>query len=133
MLKNNSIFQKITLICIALLTVIITWGGLAPAPALSQRVQSRISALEVDIRGIESRLNRIETQLNQSREFESPRTRSSTPSALPSNSRQNQSQLNREQMFDRLATLVIELKQQVNKLEARVSQLESRGAPRPNS
>lgn len=133
MLKNNSSFQKITLICIALLAVIITWGGLAPAPALSQRVQSRISALEVDIRGIESRLNRIETQLNQSREFESPRTRSSAPPALPSNSGQNQSQLNREQMFDRLATLVIELKQQVNKLEARVSQLESRGAPRPNS
>jgi len=28
-------------------------------------------------------------------------------------------------MFDRLATLVVELKQQVNKLEARVTKLES--------
>ncbi len=33
-------------------------------------------------------------------------------------------------MFERLATLVIELKQQVNKLETRVSQLEPGGAPR---
>jgi len=29
-------------------------------------------------------------------------------------------------MFDRLATLVVELKQQVNKLEERVSKLETR-------
>jgi len=127
MSKNNSFIKKIVPLCIALLAVIITWGGLVPTIASSQE-QSRINALEVDINGIESRLNRIESQLNQLRRFESPGVPSSSPS--PIDPGRNRSQLNRGQMFDRLATLVVELKQQVNKLEVRVSKLESRGAPR---
>lgn len=109
-----------------MLVAIIAWIGLVSAPASSQREQSRINALEVDINGIESRLNRIEAQFNQFR------SGTGTPSLPPPsiNTGRNQSQLSREQMFDRLATLVIELKQQVNKLEARVSKLESGGAPR---
>lgn len=126
MLTNNHRSKK-TAFCITLLVVIIAWSGLS-VPASSQE-QSRINALEVDINSIESRLNRIETQLNQLRRFESPGA-PSPPPASPINTGRNRTQLNREQMFDRLATLVIELKQQVNKLEARVSELESRGAPR---
>jgi hypothetical protein len=129
MFKNNSFIKKIVPLCIALLAVIIAWGGLVPTIASSQE-QSRINALEVDINGIESRLNRIESQLNQFRRFESPGVPSSSPSPSPINPGRNRSQLNRDQMFDRLATLVVELKQQVNKLEVRVSKLESRGAPR---
>jgi outer membrane murein-binding lipoprotein Lpp len=124
--KNNS-FVKITWFCIMLI-VIIVWGGLVSAPASSQQEQSRINALEIDINGIESRLNRIEAQFNQFRGG-AP----GTPSSLPPpsvNTGRNQTQVNREQMFERLATLVIELKQQVNKLEARVSKLESGGVPR---
>lgn len=125
MLKNNSFIKKVTWFCIILVIAVIAWGGLVSVPASSQE-QSRINALEVDINGIESRLNRLEAQLNQFRS-------AGTPSSLPSpsiNTGRNQTQLNRDQMFDRLATLVIELKQQVNKLEARVSKLESGGAPR---
>lgn len=109
-----------------MLIAIIAWGGLVSAPASSQREQSRINALEVDINSIESRLNRIEAQFNQFR------SGTGTPSLPPPsiNTGRNQPQLNRDQMFDRLATLVIELKQQVNKLEARVSKLESGRAPR---
>ncbi len=103
--------------------VLIAWAALIPAPASSQ-VESRINALEVDINGIESRLNRIEAQLNQVGNG-SPRAPLSAPSPPPSNSQRNRPELNREQMFDRLATLVIELKQQINALEARVSKLES--------
>jgi hypothetical protein len=124
--KNNS-FIKITWFCIMLIAII-SWSGLVSAPASSQQEQSRINALEVDINGIESRLNRIEAQFNQFRSG-SP----GTPSSLPPpsiNTGRNRTHLNREQMFDRLATLVIELKQQVNKLEARVSKLESGRAPR---
>jgi uncharacterized protein YceH (UPF0502 family) len=127
MSKNNSFIKKIVPLCVALLAVIIAWGGLVPTIASSQE-QSRINALEVDINGIESRLNRIESQLNQFRRFESPGVPS--PPSSPINPGRNRSQLNRDQMFDRLATLVVELKQQVNKLEVRVSKLESRGAPR---
>ena len=118
---NNNFFKKIALLCIVL--VLIAWGALIPAPASSQ-VESRINALEVDINGIASRLNRIEVQLNQLSSG-SPRGTLSAPSPPPSNSQRNRSELNREQMFDRLATLVIELKQQIIALEARVSKLES--------
>ena len=103
--------------------VLIAWGALIPAPASSQ-VESRINALEVDINGLESRLNRIE-QHNQLGSSGSPRVPLPAPSPSPSNSQQSRSQLNREQMFDRLATLVIELKQQITTLEARISKLES--------
>lgn len=129
--KNNSISKKITLLCIAVLAVIITWGGLVSAPASSQLVESRLSALEVDTNRIESRLNRIEAQLNQ-RGTESPRAPSSSPPPSPINSGRNRRQLNRDEMFDRLATLVIELREQIRELEARVSKMESRGTPRTN-
>ena len=58
----------------------------------------------------------------QSRQSPSPRT-TLTP-RQSTGSRGNLSQQDR--MFDRLATLVVELKQQVNKLEERVAKLESR-------
>lgn len=121
MLKSNSFFKKIVLSCLTLLLVIVAWTWLISAPASSQ-TQSQINALEVDINGIESRLNRIEAQLNQLGRFAPP---TATPPPSRSNSGRNRAPLTRDQMFDRLATLVIELKQQVNKLETRVSKLES--------
>lgn len=129
--KRNKIFQKIAFFCLALLVVFIAWSGLAPAPASSQQVDSRVYGLEADVRGIESRLDRIETQLSQQSRFQSPGP-SAAPPQYPINSGRNRQRLSRDQMFDRLATLVIELKQQINQLEARVSKLESRGAPRTN-
>jgi tetrahydromethanopterin S-methyltransferase subunit B len=137
MQKHNTL-KKIAMLCIALLLVITAWGRLFSAPASSQQEQSRINALEVDINYIESRLNRIENQLNQLFRSESPRAPLTAPRPSPrrngqqgpsSNPSRNQLPLNREQMFDRLATLVIETKQQLNKLEARVSKLESRRTP----
>ena len=120
MLKSNSFLKKIVLSCLTLLLVIVAWTWLISTPASSQ-TQSQINALEVDLNGIESRLNRIEAQLNQLGRFAPP---TGTPRPSRSNSGRN-TPLSRAQMFDRLATLVIELKQQVNKLETRVSKLES--------
>lgn len=120
MLKSNSFLKKIVLSCLTLLLVTVAWTWLISAPASSQ-TQSQINALEVDLNGIESRLNRIEAQLNQLGRFAPP---TATPRPSGSNSGRN-TPLSRDQMFDRLATLVIELKQQVNKLETRVSKLES--------
>lgn len=122
--KNNNLFKKTTLLCIALLAVIITWGGLVAAPASSQ-VESRINALQLDVNNIESRLNRIESQLNQIGRSVSPGAPAPPPPS-PINTGRNRRQLNRDQMFDRLATLVIELREQIRELEARVSKVESR-------
>lgn len=107
------------LFAVALVTVI--WLGLLSSPALSQQIDSRLSNLQADFNRVLSRLNQIEAQLNQRQRGSSPRT----TITVPSGSRRNISQTERDQMFDRLATLVVELKQQVNKLEARVAKLES--------
>ncbi|MBW4646297.1 MAG: hypothetical protein KME23_25455 [Goleter apudmare HA4340-LM2] len=101
---------------------VMIWLGFLSHPASSQQVESRINNLQADFRRFESRLNRIEAQLSQTRQSPSPRT-SPSPSLTP---RRSLSQTERNDMFDRLATLVIELKQQVNKLETRVSQLDLR-------
>jgi predicted component of type VI protein secretion system len=103
--------------------VIMIWLGLLSNSASSQQVESRINNLEANFNRFESRLSRVEAQLNQTRPSPSPGI-SNIPSS--SNPKRNLSQQERERMFDRLATLVVELKQQVNKLETRISQLESR-------
>ncbi|MBD2504363.1 hypothetical protein [Anabaena azotica] len=102
--------------------IIVIWLGLLSTPASSQQIESRINNLEADFNRVLSRLNQIEGQLNQRQ----PGSSSRTTITVPSGSRRNLSQTQREQMFDRLATLVVELKQQVNKLETRVGKLESR-------
>lgn len=116
---NKNKLPKITLVSIVLAIAIIIWGRIAIA---ASPVEFRVNALEGEINNIESRLNIIQTQLNQIR----PAAPSPAPTSPPRPSPTiGQRPLNREQMFDRLATLVIELKQQVNKLETRVSKLES--------
>lgn len=113
-------FNKTAMLAIAMLFVILALIGLTPV-ALSQQDQSRIYNLEFDLRNLESRLNAIETQLNQ-RGIASPRT-SATPN--PNNQTRNRQQLARSQSFDNLANLVIETRQDVKQLQARVSKLES--------
>jgi hypothetical protein len=106
----------------AVTLVIAIWLGWLSSPASSQQIDSRLSNLQADFNRVLSRLNQIEAHLNQRQGGSSPRT----TITVPSGSRRNVSQTEREKMFDRLATLVVELKQQVNKLEARVDKLESR-------
>lgn len=121
-MSRNRVFNKIALLCVALLLVIIAWSQLFSAPALSQlRLESRLNTLEFQINSIQSRLGQLESQLNRGGSFESPRA-PTTPRPSPN----TRGRLSGDPMFDRLATLVIELKQQVNKLEKRVSQLESK-------
>ena len=100
--------------------VVIIWLGLLSNTASSQQIESRFNNLQADFNRVNLRLNQIELRLNQGSQLSSPRTSITVPPG------RNLSQQEREQMFDRLATLVVELKQQVNKLEQRVSQLESR-------
>ena len=114
--------NKIWALGVAVFVVIIIWGGFLSYPALSQQIESRLYNLEADVNRVESRLNQIESVLNQNR---SPSSR--LPVKLPQSARNNRRNVSQQDpMFDRLATLVVELKQQVNKLEARVSKLESR-------
>lgn len=113
-------YKKVLLIFLAVLIAIATLYSLHP-PATAQ--DSRVSALEVDVNGLESRLNRIEAQISQITRTPYPGAPASPPP--PRNLRRNQPPLSREEMFDRLATLVMETKDQVNKLQARVAKLEA--------
>ncbi|MEA5603279.1 hypothetical protein [Nostoc sp. UHCC 0252] len=114
--------KKIQVLILAGILATIIWGGLLGNTASSQQVNSRIYNLEADLNRVESRLNQIESQLGRGRQ--SPSRRTTLTPRQSSGSRGNLSQ--QDPMFDRLATLVVELKQQVNKLEARVAKLETR-------
>ena len=112
-------FKKLLLTTVL---VIIIWGGLLSDTASSGLLESRLNNLEFDFNRLESQVNRIETQLN--------RVGTSQPK-IPNNSPPSQrrprrlSQQQRDKMFDRLATLVIESKQDIKELQKRVSQLEN--------
>jgi hypothetical protein len=112
-------FKKLFL---TILLLILFWGGLLSDKAFSGLVESRINNLESRFYRLESQINRIETQLN--------RVGSSSPK-VPNNPLPSQrhprrlSQREGDKMFDRLATLVIELKQDVKELQKRVSLLEN--------
>lgn len=103
--------------------VIILWSGILSNTASSQQVDFRVNNLESDLRRVELRLNQIELLLRQNTQIPSSRI-PETPSK-PQISRRKLSQSERDKMFDRLSTLFVELKQQVNDLGKRVNQLES--------
>jgi archaellum component FlaC len=115
-------YKKVLLLCLTTILVIISWYGLNNA-AFSQSSQFNVQA---DISRLESRINRIEAQLSQISRGQAP----VSPAPSPIHSGRKPPQLNREQMFDNLATLVVETKEQVNKLQARVSKLEKLRNPR---
>ena len=122
---RKNIFNKTAMLAIVMLLVILALISLTPEIASSQQDQSRIYNLEFDIRELESRLNQIESQLNQ--RGIAPRT---PATANPNNQGRNRQQLKRSQTFENLANLVIETRQDVKQLEARVSKLESQQSPR---
>lgn len=111
--------MKINIIPLFLtILIIITVLTLFPTKVQSAQIQSRLSNLESDLYRVELRLNSLESQLGNSPSRTKPQSSSpSSPNKLS----------NREPgtMFDRLATLVIETKQDVQQLQKRVSKLES--------
>jgi outer membrane murein-binding lipoprotein Lpp len=114
--------QKIKLLGLTLALAIIIWAGLFSTTASSQQIESRLNNLRADFSRMESRLNQIESQIGITRQY--PNSRTSI--TVPQSTRRNLSPQERDQMFDRLATLVVELKEQVNTLEQRIAKLESR-------
>jgi type II secretory pathway pseudopilin PulG len=117
MLRNHRIFRQILLLIVVVLVSILLVIVFIPTMTLSQQPDARLNVLEFDFRNLEARLDRLESQLG--------RTSLSAPRTPTPDNRRRDLPLTQAQSFDNLATLVIELKQQVNKLEARVKKLES--------
>jgi polyhydroxyalkanoate synthesis regulator phasin len=114
--------KKIGITCIALIFALVILSGRTVAQS-SSALESRISRLEVDNYQLRSQINRLESQLAEL----SGRASSPTPSpnrpTLPVPRSPNRQVLSSDPMFNRLATLVIELKERVQALEAQVAQL----------
>ncbi|NJR49420.1 MAG: hypothetical protein HC780_07445 [Leptolyngbyaceae cyanobacterium CSU_1_3] len=106
------IAQRLAIVALAFLLVL-PLQGCFPAQA-QPGLESRISRLETDLFGLQNRLNQLEG-----------RTRSGgllvpVPSGSP-RERPPSRVSSADPQFDRLATLVIELKERVTKLEERLA------------
>ena len=109
--------KKLTIAFCLTLLILIVAQVFTPVQAQIS-VESRINRLESDLAGIRSQLN--QSSGNRS----STGVNVPTPSA-PSSSRRTA--INSDPRFDRLATLVIELKERINTLEQKVDQLQRTG------
>jgi hypothetical protein len=116
--------KRLWLVVSVLFLGIFIWGGILSNTVSSQQYDSRVSNLEADLNRLETRVIRIESLLSQNRRVP-PISTTKTPSSS-SPSQKTVPPQDRDRMFDRLATLVVELKQQVNALQGRVTKLEKR-------
>ncbi|BAZ79017.1 hypothetical protein NIES73_02560 [Sphaerospermopsis kisseleviana NIES-73] len=114
--------KKLFFTAISGILAIILWSSIFSHPATSQQVDFRVHNLESNLRRLELRLNQIELSLPQNPQI--PSSRISQNPVKPQIDQRNLSQSERDKMFERLSTLVVELKQQVNDLEKRVITLE---------
>ena len=117
------------------LLLLLFLGAKGSAAIASSNLSARVLRLESDLFQVRSQLNRLDGQVaRQGRRLESQRlesqrlesqTAANSPASPPSSPRPQASEPTLEEQFDRLATLAIELKQQLEQLEARVVRLES--------
>lgn len=118
--------KQIGAFCLSLLFFLLVLRGCTPVQAQTQ-IGSRLNNLEVSVSSLRSQINRLESQI--SKQGRPTARASSAPSAEPKLGRVYSS----DPMFDRLATLVIELKERINEVEARLSKLESQVPSKTNS
>ncbi|HEY9874278.1 MAG TPA: hypothetical protein V6D12_12625, partial [Candidatus Obscuribacterales bacterium] len=102
-------------LCLFLILLLAVLPGCTSAQAASDMLESRVSRLETENYQLRSLLNRLESQINSLSQLQ-PRTPGANRSAPPVPPRGNRQVSSADPMFDRLATLAIELKQRVSKL-----------------
>ncbi|HEY9809060.1 MAG TPA: hypothetical protein V6D13_06930 [Halomicronema sp.] len=116
--------SKLLFLCVVFV-VVIGVGGITRGPVFAQSgVDSRVSRLEAEVTTLRGQISQLQSQVtrlgNRSNSAVSaPRVEVSEPEYSAPNSIP-------KSMFDRLATLVIELKERIDKLEARIAALEGR-------
>ena len=116
--KLTTMFKKIGIIGLALFLGFALLPRLTIAQSASF-LETRVSRLETENIQLRSQLSQINSQLARLAGGRATSNRP-TPSVPSRSSRQVSSS---DPMFDRLATLVIELKERVQALEAQVAQL----------
>ena len=118
----------VSLLIVVLLSIILVLGNNSLVKAQS------ITTLNAEIIGLRSKVNRLESEVrNLRRSIGSNRTTSNIPQReLPSSTIDNPPAIDNtvvgrsDPLFQRLATLVIELKEDVRNLDRRLSAIEKR-------
>jgi len=105
--------MRLGLVCLLLVLGFVLIPRFSNAQSIG--LESRLSRLEAEVFQLRSRLSNLESQISRV-------DRSAPSPSLPSLRQQTINPSS--EMFDRLATLVIELKERVQTLEAKVFQLE---------
>ena len=118
MFKTSSPLAKIVLFCFLIVLLLLLSSGIARSENLSA-LNSRVSRLEAENSRLRSRVIRLESKLRSLR-LAKP-SGDSEPLPLPPSAPAPSSD---DPMFDRLATLVIELKERMNALEERMDILQ---------
>jgi hypothetical protein len=113
-MKRIGIIRQIVIICLILLLPL---QSCTPAQAQGS-LESRISRLESEVFGLRAQVAQLQSQPRRSGAGRQP----SAPGASPGTAIPRPSA---DPMFDRLATLAIELKERLNAVEARLSKLEA--------
>ncbi len=116
--------KKIAIVSFALIllvTVLSRWTLAQSAGYL----ESRLSRLESDSFSIRSELARLEAVVTQLANSSNSAPITIRP-PLPASPRANRQLLSSDLTYNRLATLVVELKQRINNVETRVNRLEKR-------
>lgn len=109
------------------LILLVAFSSFTPAVA-SSALESRVSRLEAENSQLRAQVNRLETQVyGLSRPQPQVRVSRQLPRPQPSPGVGRQV-TSADPMFDRLATLVIELKERVTKLEIQVAALRKKAA-----
>lgn len=122
-----NVVKQIGAFCLSLLLILLVLRGCTPVQAQTQ-IGSRLSNLEVSVSNLRAQINRLESQV-----FNQGRPASGANRRAPAVERKlNRPVYSTDPMFDRLATLVIELKERINEVEARLSKLESQVSPKIN-
>lgn len=124
--------NKFRLLCLILIFALVIIPIQVKAQ-VSTGLESRLARLESENLQLRSQISRIESQLNQFQGRTPSRPNLSTPVRPPTSPtvpyRGSTSALSSDPMFQRLATLVIELKERIQALEAQIAQ--SRGQRKP--
>lgn len=124
--------NKFRLLCI-ILTLVLVIIPIQVKAQVSAGLESRLARVEAENLQLRSQISRIESQLNQFQGRTPSRPNLSTPVRPPTSPtvpyRGSTSALSSDPMFQRLATLVIELKERIQALEAKITP--SRGQRKP--
>jgi uncharacterized coiled-coil protein SlyX len=120
----NRLFKRPYLIVIGLAVLLLL------LPLQSSAIAQSVSGLSARLSRLESQNTTLRAQVSQ---LSSQVSRLSNAAGIrfaqpvpPSNSRPGQGTLSSDPMFDRLATLAIEQKERMDRLEARLNALEAR-------